>query len=92
MNTMELTIVGLVILYPDLLSRLGDFEPIDFELRDLYRTIERWIDSNRDRMNDAGLLLKAIDEAGHVDLAARCLAQDGDESLLAEYLESWNEQ
>lgn len=91
MNPLEVQIVALVILYPDLLAKVGDFEPVDFELRDLWRIVERWIDQHRESLDDDGSMCQAIFDAGHADLAAYVLMQEADESLLSDYLELWRE-
>lgn len=91
MKTIELSIVGLLIAFPERLKKIGDFEPTDFELRDLFRVVEKWIDDHRDGSTDE-TICERIFRTGNADLAAWCLTQDADESLFDEYLEAWREE
>lgn len=91
MNVIELGLIGMLILDPRKLSRIGDFAPADFELRALFNVIELWADAHRDRIDDGDFLCEEIHRFGHTDIAYEAVDSVVDEALFDEYLEAWRD-
>ena len=92
MNIEEECIVGAFVLTPWHVKKYPDFEPADFELRDLYHVISKWADENKHDIENSDSLCVAIDAAGHNDLVADLLNRvDPVPEKLDAYYESWCE-